>query len=429
LQLAFCYKIGFGIPRSEEKSKVLLAQSHKHDVLEDQLIALKQSAGPSYNPSTIYGLWHDRGVISTTTDAQYYREQNLLASVQTVHEREIMDWAAVLEPSHWIVLATAGYYQAILENLGLLDKAEDVARDILRKVSETVPENVLVVTTSKQALAKALLVNEKLEEAEKLAQEVDKVEGATFGRPKSALLPCIYAAQGKTKDAAVLMEALMDNFSSTFGADHARTLVIRWNLCEIYRQQRRIKEAIALSEPLLQAAITTLGEEHEFSLLVRMSLTRLLWERRTWLGGFNGPRGDGTLKLDFIKTSQALLGNNHPWTIDLLVSTVRNLVGKARFPEAIALQKQIITLSETRPGLNHPRTVQHRNRLRYLQKVYSSYLFFERIGSLHIGQYVLTPSLREREGLERICWPLHKKKDMTKVTPFELELSTGSHHG
>jgi tetratricopeptide (TPR) repeat protein len=437
LQLAFCYKMGFGVERADAKADMFLSQSHKNHVLEDQLIALKRSTNQGYNPSAVFGFWYAGGHMCTTTDAQYYREQKLLASVQAVHEREITDWAAVLGTVHWIVIAAASHYQVILENLGLLDKAEELARNVFTEVSRTLPENDIVVRGRKYTLARALYVQGKLEMVEKLVKEaVDGQRSSSDENDFAKLLQmnflaCLYATQGKLRKAAALMETLVRSFSSTFGDRHVHTLVITWNLCEIFRQQRRIKEAIVLSESLLQAATAVLGEEHELSILAKMSLTRLRWESRAWLGGYIGPRDDDTLRLDYIKSSQTLLGNDHPWTLDLMVSTVRNLIAKARFPEAIALQEQIITLSEKRPGPNHPRTIEHRGRMKYIKTMYSSYRFFERIGSLNIGQYVLTPGFRVREGLERICWPLYKKKDITNLveTPFKIDLSIGLNQG
>lgn len=434
LQLAFCYRMGFGVERADATAEMFLVQSQKRQVLEDQLVALKSSVNQGYNPGAIYGLWYARGHVSTATDAQYYREQKQLTSIQAVHEREILDWTAVLGTVHWIVIVKTDHYFAILENLGYLDKAEGLARDILTEVSRALPDNHLAVRGRKYTLARALYMQGKLRMAEKLVKEVVETQKTLSDENDHAVLSqmnfmaCIYATQGKRRKAAALMETLLRNFSEALGEYHIHTIIIMWNLCEIFRQQRRIKQAIRLNENLLQTATKALGEDHEISVLARMSLTRLRWERRTWIGGYIGPREDDALRLDYIENSQALLGNNHPWTLDIMVSTVRNLVSKARFDEAIALQEQIVALSEKRPGPKHPHTIAHRNRLTHIKKVYRSYRFFEKIGSLNMGGYVLTPGLRVREGLERICWPLYRKKDMSKFvnTPFSVDLSVGS---
>lgn len=435
MQLAFCYKIGFGTPRAEELAESFLAQSKKHQAFDSQIMALKHSTHHGFHPTTNYNLFYAEGHISTTTDAQYYREQKLLTSVQAVHEREIMDWVHVLGHTHWIIHKAAGHYQGILENLGLFAKSEDVARGLFTNMSETMPDTDPAVLYQKFTLARATYMNGNIEMAEKLAVEIIKTQNHNSVQTNTSevilmyqniFLACLYAARGKNEKAFILMGSVVESFSSFFGTDHYRTLVVRWNLCEILRNQRRIKKAIVMSESLLQAATETLGEEHEFSILVKMSLTRLLWERRGWLGGYNGPRADVTLRLDHIKASQAMLGNDHPWTIGLLFSTVRNLVGRARFTEAIALQEQIATLSENNSGPHHPQTINHKSYLAYIQKMYKNYLFMEKIGSLYVGNYVLTPSLRVREGLERICWPVYRRKDTTEVIPFAIDLSNGS---
>jgi tetratricopeptide (TPR) repeat protein len=434
LQLAFCYRIGFGVERADATAEMFLVQSQMRQVLEDQLVALKSSVNQCYNPFAIFGLWHARGHVPTSTDAQYYREQKQLTSIQVVHEREILGWRTVLGTAHWIVIVKTGHYCSILENLGYLDKAEELARDIFTEVSRTLPDNHLAVKEIKYTLARALYMQGKLAMAEKLVKEVVEMQKTFSDEIDHTILSqmnfmaCIYATQGKRRKAAALMETILRNFSEALGKYHIHTIIIMWNLCEIFRQQRRIKQAIRLNENIIQTATEALGEDHEISVLARMSLTRLRWERRTWIGGYIGSREDDALRLDYIENSQALLGNNHSWTLEIIVSTVRNLFSKARFDEAIALQGQIVALSEKRPGPNHPHTIAHRNHLTYIKKVYRSYRFFERIGSLNMGGYVLTPGFRVGEGLERICWPLYRKKDMSKFVkkPFSVDLSVGS---
>jgi len=46
----------------------------------------------------------------------------------------------------------------------------------------------------------------------------------------------------------------------------------------------------------------------------------------------------------------------------------------------------------------------------------------EIMSTLDVGRYVVTPSLRVGHGLERICWPVYIKKD---VTDFLIDLSIG----
>ncbi|KAF4625851.1 hypothetical protein G7Y89_g12313 [Cudoniella acicularis] len=352
--------------RVDAKAETFLALSQKRHILEEQLIALKHSTNQGYNPSAVYGFGYAGGHMSTTTDAQYYREQKLLDSVQTVHAREILDWATVPGFPHWIVHIAAGHYQVILENLGLLDKAEELARDMFTKVSLILPETHVAVRAKEFNLARAIYMQGELEMAEKLAKEVmDGQRNSPFENKLAklqqlTLLACVYAAHGKPRKAAHLMETLVRRFSETFGEHHIRTLMSKLTLAEILRSQKRIKEALELRKSVLQTATVALREEHEFPICAKMTVDRLLGEKRGLLGAYLGRRKDGTLRLEipeYIKSSQALLGNDHPFTIDLLVSTVKKLTVKARFPEAIAIQEQIIILSEERLGLNYLRTI------------------------------------------------------------------------
>lgn len=71
-QLAFCYKLGFGIRRDEDECRKWLFESKKHESdLEQQLELIKSSSlGRRYDPSGKFGLWWRKGHISTIGDVQ-----------------------------------------------------------------------------------------------------------------------------------------------------------------------------------------------------------------------------------------------------------------------------------------------------------------------------------------------------------------------
>jgi hypothetical protein len=431
LQLALCYKMGFGVRRSELEAAKTLGQSH-NDIVRDQLLALKASRGQGYNLSAVYGSFFARGLVAATIDVQYYREKNLLSSILAVNKEELEDWDVVLGPSHWIVLEKPATHQVFLENIGLLDEAESLAQDMFDKVSRILPETDSLVRRQKSSLGRALYLQGKLSMAKKMVKEViqdSKKDSFNEGNDAAdtndiTLLACIYAGQGKMKNAVSLTETLVKKLDSKFGPNHIYTLVERWNLCSMVGQVKKTKKAISLTEDLLHATILALGEEHELSVLVKIGLATMRWERRTWPGGFNGSRDDGTLRMDHIKNSQMLLGNDHPFTLELLKVTVKNLVMKARFPEAIALQEEVVRLSERRPGPTHFRTLERKRHLKMIQQTFTSYRVFQKISTINIGQYVVTPSFRVRHGFERIFWPLYKKKE-EEEEEFRIDLSIG----
>jgi tetratricopeptide (TPR) repeat protein len=427
LQVAFCYKMGFGIKQNHTEAEKWLAQSHMSEILDKQLAALQETASRTYHPTTVYGLWFRKGHIHlTATNPQYYREQRKLASVQAIHEREIKDWQNILGATHWIVVDKICQYVEILRNLGKLDKAEELARELVQSLQHLPPEHFIAVE-GKDTLCRVLLDQGKLKEAKILIKGVLKLRQEHMHSNVLLfwmnLLAAVYTGQGKIMKAADLRQKLLHEFKNIFGEDNIQTMTMMHNLCYVYDRQGRIKEAITMNERLLQKATRVLGDNHEMTIHAKLSLANFRWKHRLWPGGIIGPRGDDGLRFDDIRAAQAQLGTEHPLTLQLMANTVKALINKVRFDEAIALQEQILHIISQRVGPNHPQTSNCTKDLNSIKWTYRWYRFAARMGSVNLGQYVLTAGMRERYDLVRIWGPLLKKKDMSKLIPYSVDTS------
>src|SRR6266487_3568312 len=118
-QLAFCYRMGFGVKKNDEKSHSLLEWSGKsHKDLEHEICLVKQEKLDSlFGEGTfrhLFTLGHDLMV----NFAEYYRESQKLDDVQQKYEQEIADIESVLGALHEIPSMLKSILSTILVDQG-----------------------------------------------------------------------------------------------------------------------------------------------------------------------------------------------------------------------------------------------------------------------------------------------------------------------
>ena len=426
-QLAFCYKLGFGVRRDENECRKWLLESKKHESdLEDQLNLIKSSNfRRRYDPLSKFGLWLGKGHVSVLGfDVQYYREKNQLSDICSTQENEIDDWRAVLGATHWMVLGREEQYFQILRSLGHWDKAEDLLRGTLKSLEAKSPRDDLRALRAQSNLAIACLDQRKTDNAEYLMKEVlQKSEHYSVSDQMTRLVhqdiqASVYTAQEKFVKATNLRREVYTQFLTTLGENHIQTLRVLLNLREDYFRRGHMDKAASLSQNLVETMTKALGEDHELTILAKIGSHKIDWSRRRWLWGYFGPRRAPELNLDLIRDSQRVLGNEHPTTLQFMSHTARHLLLKRHFLEAIALREQIIELTIRGAGADHPDIMIKQKSLEYAKAVHRWYLRFERVGTIRLGKHVITPSIGARSGLERVWGPLFKRMDTRPIMPF-----------
>ena len=436
-QLAFCYRMGFGVRKDENECRKWLLESKRHQSeLEHQIQLIKSSkSGRLFHESLQFGSWFGKGHIPTLGDAQYFRERNRLNDIFSIQEDEISDWKIVLGSSHWMVLEREEQYFHILLSLGYSDKAEALVRGTLRNVEESLPSDDLHVLRAKSNVALACLNQRKTDDAERLIKEVlrksDKVSisDQTTRLVLEDSLASVYTAKGELPKAIDLRSEVYKKLSAMLGESHISALKVLWNLREDYFRKRCIKRAASLSSKLLETATNALGEDHELAILAKIGSAEIDWTRR-WFWGYVGPRRKIDLNLDLIRSSQRILGDEHPTTLQLMSHTAKDLLSKTRFLEAIPIGEQIVELSARRFGAHHPDTVTRQKQLETAKAVHRWYLRFERIGTIRVGKFAITPSFGVRSGLERVWGPIYKNADTQSILPFlrEARMTVGENN-
>ena len=139
-QLAFCYKVGFGVPRYEDKCRMWLADTdHKYSDLKDEFDYIKSRSGQKYSSTSGFGFWYSQIPVRIASDAQYYREWKKLKDIQQIEDREIEERKEVLGNDHWLVLEREQSCFDTLSSLGYFGKAAALAEKRCRKLSSTLP--------------------------------------------------------------------------------------------------------------------------------------------------------------------------------------------------------------------------------------------------------------------------------------------------
>ena len=423
-QLAFCYKVGFGVRKDENESRKWLLESKKHEADLELQLQLINSSGRRYDPSRNFGLWFGRGHVSTLGDVQYYREKNRLDDIFSTQENEIDDWRTVLGSTHWMVLAREEEYFHILRSLGHWDKAEDLVRGMVKNLRAKLPSDDIRVLRAQYDLAAACMDQRKTDDAERLINEVLQKSDNNLTSDQTAILAhqnilaSVYTAQGKIAKAIDLRSEVYTRFLGMLGENHIQTLRVLWNLRDDYFRKGCMHKAASLNQSLVETTTNALGEDHELAILAKIGSAEIDWSIRRWLWGYVGPRKSHELNLELIRDSQRILGNDHPTTLQLMSHTAKSLLFKTHFPEAIALGEQIIGLSIRMAGADHPDTLNRQKWLEFVKATYRWYSRFEQVGTIYLGKYVITPSVRTRSGLERVWGPLFKKTDRRPIVPF-----------
>ena len=424
-QLAFCYRVGFGFRKDENECQKWLLESKRHvSDLESQLQTIKSSKPRRYDSTSSFGLLFIKGHVPDFCDVQYYRERDRLKDIYSSQENEINDWKIVFGCSHWMVLSREEQYFNILLSLGHWDKAEDLVRETVKNLKAGLPPDDFRVLRAQSSLAMACVNQGKVDEAGYLIKEVLRKSDKDPDNDRPArlihesLLASVYAAQGKFAKAIKIQSEVYRKLSGTFGENHVQTLRALWNLREDYFRRGHRGRAASLNHRLLETATKALGDDHELTILAKIGSIEVDYYTRRWLWGHFGPREKLEPNLDLVRDSQRILGNEHPTTLQLMSYTAKHLMLKTRIPEAIALGEEIIERSISRAGPNHPDTVARQRSLEFAKATYRWYSRFERIGSVRLGDYIITPSFGVRFGLERVWGPLYRRTDARPMLPF-----------
>ncbi|GAB1317155.1 Tetratricopeptide-like helical [Madurella fahalii] len=229
-QLALCYRLGFGVARSDLECSVWLARSGR-------------------------------------------RENDLAAALERIRNAEP-------NASFIAHLSSMGYRNDLTSRYhldGILGAAIDVYRSTLRARNDALGPNHFSTTRLRDTLVKLLSFNDDNREALDLALEGVQTPGLASAdlRDMKYTLSCIYSDLGEiTKSEEILSDILQIPLDSDGGHATTDRLDHEVHLADILISKRCFKEASELSEKVANESIAELGPEHPTSLAAKRTLVQ-----------------------------------------------------------------------------------------------------------------------------------------------------------
>lgn len=123
-QLALCYKIGFGVPKTEGDERGVSAKSSQSGVIEEQVQLIKDSLPGPRHMGDLFHQLHHQGFIQFIDFPQYYREKRLVSEAIKIYRREIQDTKEIFGEDHWLNVFLRSQFACILTDQGQWKEAE-----------------------------------------------------------------------------------------------------------------------------------------------------------------------------------------------------------------------------------------------------------------------------------------------------------------
>lgn len=326
IQLAICYKLGFGVPRDEIKASNLMKQISKQP----------EDFQPIVNHINEHGsdvIFHDgnykyltgQGFVPRIDYGQYYRERQQLEKVERIYKREISDLSAALGTDHGIIESLKSQLSAIYADQGRWSEAETLRSQILETNTRLLGPGASVTQFSKAALAEA---SRKL---------------------------------GKWTQAETLLREALEARTRTLGPHHPHSLSAMVELAAAIRRQGRHDEARELEERVVEISTRVFGPEYEFSLIAMANLASTYREEGRWTEAER-------IQVQVLGTSKKVLGDKHPDTLTDMGNLASTYVRLGNFSKAGELQTKLLEIRKEELGDKHPDTLASKSGLSFIYR-------------------------------------------------------------
>lgn len=429
-QMAFCYRLGFGTAKNDQASKTWLARSQRSQECFEALTKGLISGIPpypnslTYQPHTIFSKWYLQGHITYLHRAQYYRKQNRLEEAEAVLAREIDDWESVLGSQHFIVVSMLSILALLMLDTGHWGRCQALAQRALGPgfleanddfFGDENPQATTPVSSAMDLLAVSYMRQGNFNKAETLQAAIVRRNERDLGLThlktlgSTGILADIHSARGQFKKAVSLLGGLQQSFSRTLGDDHPMTIRIMSTLCRTYIDQKKFSTAEDLCVQIVDRANRVLGSEDEQTIIAEIQLARIRLSQRKWFNLF-GPRKDGEPKYQLIEKCQTLLGEEHPYTLEIMWDTARSLFYKRRTEEATALMVKVVERAARRVGQNATETAYYRRKLEFLHGWHRGEELGFSLMTFDLERYVISTRHHPPPTLRRIFWILFRKE-------------------
>ncbi|KAK8002093.1 hypothetical protein PG991_014315 [Apiospora marii] len=358
LQLALCYKLGFGIPQDHAISNKFLEMGHHTpQSLREQLLVL-DNGSMRFNHE-FDEIWSG-GLVRAVDLAEVYRKQPffkgqvLLASECQEHRRELRDVASVLGESHVLTIGLRTTLACLLHSKG--DLAESC--ELFEKVLEDMESIGQDVTEIKMDLGNVYSSLGQFQKAIALVDEVFRTYESRLGRThpltidSMSILSKTHFESGSHDTALVEAQSNVQTLLDLRGEYHPQTLEEMDFLSHVYFQKEDFEESSNLNKRVLEMRARILGDDHPDTLSSRSHSAMLLIEQGDHVAAASCER-------DILASYERVLGKRHPKAIEYKASLAHTLmdIDGSYWTEADELSSDAVDESTRTLGKQHPITI------------------------------------------------------------------------
>ncbi|KAL9112503.1 MAG: hypothetical protein Q9227_003345 [Pyrenula ochraceoflavens] len=385
-QLAWCYRMGFGLPADRNQALQLANElgSGRVDLI-DQPTWLGGKDYPVSIGSGLYQKLNLRGHIWPNDLSKRYRLDGVSDRALEVLRREIQDTKNALGIEHTIVFLLTGKVAGLLRERGQQHEAVEVLSTMLRvqqkalaaddpliwdtrarlakvcrdigqyeeairlgtmccKQHETINPLSIRACDAHDELAATLRSADQYDEAEKLErtalekkQDLSPTHEQTLkGKNNLALT---LQKQSRCKESQELYEETMESMYNTLGKEHINTIRCKENLASVYSDQStNLKQAAIMLEEVIDVRMKFYPEAHPET-LTSLSNLSAIYQR---LGDYSRAREKAENALELSRSS---LGDQNPRTLAAMnqVATIHQKQGN--WTQALPIQRRLMELS------------------------------------------------------------------------------------
>ena len=352
LQLAFCYRIGFGCDRCDAESSYWQIRSGKcADDLRREVELIQADKGPFHT-----GLVRELGPVSLQ---DVYSADRVLTRAQKVYERAIADLEDILKPDHTVMLRLKSLLAMILNEDGQHHKAEALLQATLKSLTKR--ESLLQIVEAMKDTFFRLGRFEQMEssalEEKAIWDELDPKSSLAFWNTKDVRdvhilsdLAVAYTYLGKEQLVESVILERIELCKKMYGDAHPSTLLSITDLATfIGNQPRRTQEARQMLLKANLIAEKSMGKESHAVLHMKKQLSLFYSTRKE-------QKEAETLAISNLEACQRILGHSDILTVETLGSLAHNMDEQGQVQEALKLWTTSLQINLDTLGADHFRT-------------------------------------------------------------------------
>jgi len=286
VELALCYKIGFGIDRDEAATHALTKPAGiPMGVIEDSVAEIKQvSDAARFNSVGFHGMIADGKDFRMDLSATYLLDGHLEDAIAQ-YSKDAGNMSVIFGPAHFLTLIVSTTLCYALRMAGQWDAAVARRIELTELMSRTRGEHHRDTLASRSELAAMYMDLDELGEAEKLLLQVREVqltldaEDGNKSLETAHALAEIYRRKGKWQEAEDLLVPAVKARERLLGPKHPDTLRLVSRLASLYLSRQRIDDAQALLEGLVENRKWRLGDKHHDTLSSMSNLASVYYHQ------------------------------------------------------------------------------------------------------------------------------------------------------